>query len=90
MTEDVLLSAILRREALRVVDDERDHTVGRNTRSGLQVTRCYLKRRRGVSALSLDGTRYLGWTLAGLEVRWVSHALRGHGRPNVPTSSVTI
>src|SRR6516162_11443046 len=25
---------------------------GANTRSGLQVTRCYLRRRRGVSALS--------------------------------------
>ena len=29
MTEDVLLGAILRGPALRVVDDERDHTVGR-------------------------------------------------------------
>ena len=28
-TEDVLLGAILRGPALRVVDDERDHTVGR-------------------------------------------------------------
>jgi hypothetical protein len=28
-TEDVLLGAILRGPALRVVDDERDHTLGR-------------------------------------------------------------
>jgi hypothetical protein len=27
--EDVVLGAIFRRPALRVVDDERDHTVGR-------------------------------------------------------------
>jgi hypothetical protein len=53
---------------------------GANTRSGLQATRCYLRRRRGVSALSLDGSRYLGLaTLSGLEVCW-GHALRGPRR----------
>ena len=52
---------------------------GANTRSGLQATRCYLRRRRGVSALSLEVGIWAG-DPSGLEVCWGRHALRGSRR----------
>jgi len=52
---------------------------GANTRSGL---RAYLRRRRSVSALSLNGKSVSGLaTLAGWKSAGVRHALRAHGGP---------